>query len=181
MIDPADLFNPIPTCQPIGCDHGFHLPGCPYIETDDESNRYQMRKTDPQGRIPDRAYADDAGLDLATTQDADIMPNQPAMLPVGVAGALPTGTFGLILGRSSTWAKHKLMVMPSVIDVGWRGELFVSVWNPGPYRVKLQAGQRVAQIIVLPTWGGSVQEVGELPPHDRGLNGFGSSDAAHTG
>lgn len=131
--------------------------------------------------LPSRAYSDDAGLDLAITQDATVLVGDRALLPTGVAGALPPGTWGLIMGRSSTWAKRGLMVIPSVIDAGWRGELLVGVWNPphmqgGQGAVELKAGERIAQIVLLPAWQGAVMEVDRLPGHQRGLNGFGSSD-----
>lgn len=126
---------------------------------------------------PTRAYPDDAGLDLAASRAVEVEPGGRAMVPTSLAFALPTGMFGLILGRSSTWHKRNLMVIPAVIDAGWRGELFASVYNPGSEPVKIEAGERVAQYVLLPAWMGNLREVGplELPPHERGTNGFGSS------
>lgn len=144
---------------------------------DHDRLQYQFQLQHPDSVLPSRAYADDAGLDLTAVEDTTVYAGARAMLSTKVAGAPPVGTWGLILGRSSTWSKHGLMVIPVVVDGGWRGELFVSVYNPGPHVARIEAGQRVAQIVVLPIWQGQVQQVHALPAHERGLNGFGSSGA----
>jgi dUTP pyrophosphatase len=138
-------------------------------------------------------YAGDAGLDLALSEDVTIGPEGTVNAGTGVAVALPPGTFGWITGRSSTWARHGLIVMPGIIDEGWRGELRVLVYRPGHRRLgqvqpssrdraplHLEKGTRIAQLIVLPAILGSMQLVnlplGEaLPPGSRGEQGFGSS------
>lgn len=132
-------------------------------------------RADILSTVPTKAYEDDAGLDLAASADAVIPAGGRTLVPTGLKFALPTGTWGLILGRSSTWAKRELVVMPGVIDAGWRGELFVSLWNPGTEDAKIEIGERLAQYILLPAWAGRLQQVEELPAHARGENGFGSS------
>lgn len=130
----------------------------------------------PGAVLPNRAYADDAGFDLAATEDVTIGPLESALIPTGIGMAIPPGYFGLILGRSSAWAKYRVDVKLGVIDAGWRGDLFVSVHNPWPGRtVEVSKGDRLGQVLVLPVWLGPLHQVAELPPHERGVNGFGSS------
>lgn len=128
-----------------------------------------------EARLPSRAYPDDAGLDLASTENVVVMPNGRAMVKTDVRVALPPGTWGLITGRSSTWHKRGLLVIQSVIDVGWRGPLCVSVHNPYPDPVSVQAGERLGQLVILPAWQGKVEQAIDLVPHQRGTNGYGSS------
>lgn len=136
----------------------------------------------PRASMPTKAYPDDAGIDLAATDSLEIWPGQTANVPTGLAFAIPQGYWGLIQGRSSTWHRLRLMTMPAVIDAGWRGELFVALFHPGApladgmvEPVKIEAGQRVGQLIVLPAFASVLEYTDKLPPHQRGLNGFGSS------
>lgn len=124
---------------------------------------------------PGRAYPDDAGLDLAACEDKVIAPGGSALIRTGLKFALPAGHFGLIVGRSSAWAKRRLDVKLGVIDAGWRGELFISVKNDSDEKAEIKVGERIAQYIVLPAWLGNLAEVEVLTPHARGENGFGSS------
>lgn len=124
---------------------------------------------------PSRAYPDDAGLDLAACENVTVPAGGRALVRTGLRFALPPGTWGLIVGRSSTWAKRQLFVHLGVIDAGWRGELFVSVENRGDDEAKVEVGERLAQYVVLPAWSGQLVETDELSPHPRGENGFGSS------
>lgn len=140
------------------------LPGAlPYVRTHEAAS------------TPSKAYEDDAGLDLAACEPAVIPPGGRALIRTGLKFALPAGFWGLIVGRSSTWAKRGLDVKLGVIDAGWRGELFVSVHNPGTDEVKVEVGERLAQYILLPAWMGKLMQVASLPDHERGENGFGSS------
>jgi dUTP pyrophosphatase len=144
----------------------------------DKLAEYQIKLTDPQAVMPGRGYPDDAGLDLTVIEPGWVSVGGSATLRTGVAGALPDANgpmWGLIIGRSSTWSKHNLLVIPSVIDSGWRGELFVTVTNLGRNAVPIKAGTRLAQIVPLPAWSGKLTQVEELPEHDRGTNGFGST------
>lgn len=124
-----------------------------------------------------RAYAGDAGLDLAIAEDAVLRMGQYKMLRTGIWAAVPDGYWGFITGRSSAWSKYRLEVKTAVIDSGYRGELMVGVTNQNLSEVHLEAGTRLAQYVILPAFAGEVQEVDELPDHERGTNGYGSSGA----
>lgn len=161
--------NPIGTALALG--KLFDTP--PAVEPQQPVMPYVT--TDIAAFAPTKAYAGDAGLDLASVETVKIPSMGRALVKTGLAFALPEGTWGLIIGRSSTWFKRELMVMPGVIDVGWRGELFVSVYNPGASPVEIEFGDRLAQYIVLPAWQGVARQVPELPHGERGTSGFGSS------
>jgi len=136
------------------------------------------------GRLQGPPYASDCGLDLVTTRDELLRPGQTRNIPCGVSVSLPRGTFGWITARSSTWTKHGVLVIPGIIDEGWRGELLTLVYKPAaddmPHEAVLRRGTRLSQLIVLPNLlqGLHVTKVGcrgQLPASDRGERGFGSS------
>jgi dUTP pyrophosphatase len=126
---------------------------------------------------PTRAYDDDAGFDLYVSQTTTIEPGQFVDIPCSIAVELESDTWALLTGRSSTLRKHGLMVNQGIIDPGYRGELYAGVWNLSTQPVTIYAGDRVAQLILMPNWTSlhKLQEVETLTPHPRGENGFGSS------
>jgi dUTP pyrophosphatase len=130
------------------------------------------------GQLPTRAYPDDAGLDLYVSEDAVILPGQFQDIHCAVRVELPYWSWGLIIARSSTLRQLRLQVIPAVIDTGWRGELLVGVINTDQdAHVKVKAGYRLAQLIILDNGTRSVTPVQatELSVHPRGNNGFGST------
>jgi dUTP pyrophosphatase len=150
------------------------------------------------GAYIQRAYSDDCGLDLYVQPNlqpavlghrsgepvlfADagswvIAPGEFVDLPLGVAIQLPPATWAMLTGRSSTLRKRGLLVAQGIIDHGYRGPLFVEVWNLTDHDVLVEAGAKLAQLIVLPAWSGEVALVAELDDHPRGHRGFGSSGA----
>lgn len=132
-----------------------------------------------QAILPSKAYHDDAGFDLFACMDITIPPGTPTDVPTGIACELPEGTWGMIVGRSSTFRKRHLMVNMSVIDVGWRGDLFVNAVNLTQQPVEVKKGERIGQIIFLPNPGEAFNPVmaDSLRPHPRGEKGFGSTGA----
>ena len=127
---------------------------------------------------PEKAYSDDAGYDLITSATTVIPPHTFADVPSTVAGIEPpTGTWGFIVGRSSTLRKRGLLVNNGVIDYGWRGPLFAGVFNLTDKPVIVNRGERLAQYILIPTVRSELVPVGaeHLGYHPRGTNGFGSS------
>lgn len=122
-----------------------------------------------------RAYVGDAGLDLAISEDAMLMDGEYRMIPTGVRAAVPHGWWGFMHGRSSAWAKYGLDIRTAVIDSGYRGELMVGVTNRSGDVRYLKTGFRLAQYVLMPAFMGDVIEVEQLPEHERGENGYGSS------
>lgn len=124
--------------------------------------------------LPTRAHADDAGLDLYGLEDAIIGPQTGRMVRTGIAMELPPRHVGLIADRSSL-AKKGLKTAGGVIDAGYRGEIQVVLWNLSREEAHLKAGERIAQLMILPIATPAVQEVVELGQTARGSGGFGST------
>jgi len=132
-------------------------------------------------RIPQMAYAGDAGLDLATCEPIRLQPGERTLAPTGIAVAIPEGYAGFVQPRSGLAAKHGITVVnaPGLIDSGYRGEIKVVLLNTDARRTFVaDPGERIAQLVVLPVPRVSPAEVEELPQSERGARGFGSSQGA---
>jgi dUTP pyrophosphatase len=128
--------------------------------------------------VPSRAYAGDAGLDLASCEHVELAPGERALVGTGLAVAIPEGYVGFVQPRSGLAAKHGITIVntPGLIDSGYRGELKVTLLNTDarePFVV--EAGMRIAQLVVLEVPAVDPVEVDELPDSERGVRGFGSS------
>ncbi|AZA08724.1 dUTP diphosphatase [Corynebacterium pseudopelargi] len=134
----------------------------PYI-----TNRYPLRK----------AHADDAAYDLHNTgKITTIPPHHTTKIPTGIHAAIPQGHVGIIKDRSSIGAKG-LAVRGGVIDPGYTGEIIVLIQNNSPRSQVIQPGDRVAQLLVIPTSPVTPVEVKVLQDTQRGDGGFGSTGA----
>jgi dUTP pyrophosphatase len=102
----------------------------------------------PKAKLPDRAHAGDAGLDLYTCESVVIPVGQFRDVPCGIRLQLPVGTWALIKSRSSTLRVRGLLVSEAVIDNGYTGEIYVGVWNLGKVSAVVAEGERVAQLIL---------------------------------
>lgn len=128
-------------------------------------------------KLPTRGYTSDAGLDIYVSEDTTVEPHTFADVRSHTAVNLPPGHWGYLVGRSSTLRKKGLLVNPGVIDNGYTGELYSAVWNLTSQPVKIHAGERVAQLILMPniTPGFHPEWVNSVTESDRGDKGFGSS------
>lgn len=126
---------------------------------------------------PERNYDGDAGFDLYVTEDVEVPIGQFRDIPCGINVELPEGTWGLIIGRSSTLRIHNLMVTPGVIDNGYRGPLYAGVYNMGGAQFSAKRGMRLAQFIPFPLTAQKMTPrwVPLLSGSDRGSRGFGST------
>jgi dUTP pyrophosphatase len=130
--------------------------------------------------VPAQAYAGDAGLDLAAAEGVELAPGARAVVGTGLAVAIPEGYAGFVQPRSGLAARHGISVVnsPGLIDSGYRGEISVVLLNTDnaePFSV--EAGMRIAQLVVVPVPAVAVLETDELPGSERGVRGFGSSRA----
>jgi dUTP pyrophosphatase len=129
-------------------------------------------------RLPERAYAGDAGLDLATCEAVRLAPGERALVPTGLAVAIPEGYAGFVQPRSGLAARDGITVVnsPGLVDAGYRGEIHVVLLNTDRERTfTAEAGERIAQLVVLAVPELTLREVADLPPSERGVRGFGSS------
>lgn len=129
-------------------------------------------------QIPAYAYPGDAGLDLRAAEDITLMPFERALIPTGLAVAIPEGYAGFVVPRSGMALKRGLSLVntPGIIDSGYRGELKCIGINLDAHEpIQITAGERIAQLVLVPTPQAHVREVTSLTETSRGEGGFGSS------
>ena len=132
----------------------------------------------PEGELPSAQHHGDAGLDLRAAEGVTVKPGERAMVPTGVAVAIPDGHAGLVLPRSGLASKQGLTLAnaPGLIDAGYRGEVICAVVNLHPHEpVEISAGDRIAQLVIVAVPDVSARLVDELPESSRGTGGFGST------
>jgi dUTP pyrophosphatase len=137
-----------------------------------------FKQLDPSATLPASARAGDAGLDLRSAIDVEVGPGERALVPTGLAVAIPEGYAGLVLPRSGLATRQGLTLAnaPGLIDSGYRGELTCAVVNLDRNEpVSIQKGDRIAQLVVIPVPAVEPIWVEELPASERGERGFGST------
>jgi dUTP pyrophosphatase len=128
--------------------------------------------------LPERAYSGDAGFDLSTCERIELGPGERAVVPTGLAVAIPEGYAGFVQPRSGLAAREGISVVnsPGLIDSGYRGEIRVVLLNTDVgHTFVAEPGDRIAQLVVLSVPELELVEVDELPATERGVRGFGSS------
>lgn len=137
-----------------------------------------IKRLDPDLPLPARSHPGDAGVDLVAAADVDLAPGVRAVVPTGVAIALPDGYAAFVHPRSGLAARHGVTIVnaPGTVDAGYRGEIKVTLLNTDPAQaVRFQRGDRIAQLIIQRVATPVFHEVDSLPGSARGENGFGST------
>jgi dUTP diphosphatase len=137
-----------------------------------------IRKLRPDAVLPSRAYAGDAGIDLASCERVELPPGVRAVVGTGLAVAIPEGHAGFVQPRSGLALRHGLTIVntPGLVDAGYRGEIRVVLLNTDTREsFVVEPGMRIAQLVVVPVRTVDVVEVDELPESERSVRGFGSS------
>ena len=135
-------------------------------------------RLDPDLPLPAYAHPGDAGADLVTAVDLELAPGERAMVPTGVAIALPDGYAAFVHPRSGLAHRFGLGIVnaPGTVDAGYRGEIKVLLVNHDPSEpVRLRRGDRIAQLVVQQVERARFHEVTVLPGSDRGERGHGST------
>jgi dUTP pyrophosphatase len=135
-------------------------------------------RLDPAAALPTYALHGDAGADIVTTVDVWLAPGERAVVPTGVAIALPDGYAAFVHPRSGLAARAGMSLVnsPGTIDSGYRGEIKVIVINHDPvHGLELQRGDRIAQLVIQRVEQARFVEVDELPDSARGTGGHGST------
>ncbi|MBK0421272.1 dUTP diphosphatase [Leucobacter sp. CSA2] len=128
--------------------------------------------------VPGYAHPGDAGADLRSTETVELAPGERALVGTGIAIALPEGYAAFVVPRSGLAAKHGITVVnaPGTVDAGYRGEIKVTLLNTDRERsFRVEPGDRIAQVIVMPVSRAEFVPVAELPESARGTGGFGST------
>jgi len=137
-----------------------------------------VERVSAEAVLPTRAHAGDAGLDLYALETFTLAPQEGRVSRTGIAVALAEGTVGMICDRSSM-AKRGVKIAGGIVDAGYRGEIHVVLWNLSQAPVQVLAGDRVAQMLVVPIQTPAPRAVESLAQvtarTSRGENGFGSS------
>lgn len=147
-------------------------------ESDGQQPVLRLQRLDPDLPLPVRAHPTDAGVDLHSAHDCELAPGHRELVGTGVAIALPAGYVGLVHPRSGLAARAGLSIVnaPGTVDAGYRGEIKVNLINLDPSEtVRINRGDRIAQLIVQQVELWDVVEVESLDETDRGDGGHGST------
>ena len=142
----------------------------------------QVRRLRPAATVPAYQTAQSAGLDLTAAPEGGealvLAPLSRALVPTGISLAIPSGYEGQVRPRSGWALKHGITVLnsPGTIDADYRGEVQVLLINLGQEAVTIQAGDRIAQLVIAKVEQATLREVEVLDATERGSGGFG-----HTG
>ena len=137
-----------------------------------------VSRLDPGLPTPRYAHPGDAGADLYAREDVLLAPGQRALVPTGLAIALPTGYAAFVLPRSGLAARHGITIVnaPGTIDAGYRGEILVNLINTDTHEAfAITRGDRIAQVVVQRVSEAHFLEVVSLPGSQRGDNGHGAT------
>ena len=150
--------------------------------SEDPVLKVPLRRLQPGAKFPDRAYAGDAGYDLAAAESVVLAPGERAVIRTGIAIAVPNGYAGLVLPRSGLAVRHGISLVnaPGLIDPGYRGELIVPLINHDRVETfEVTAGMRIAQLVLVRAAEARFVSVELLDEgtDGRGGGGFGSSGA----
>lgn len=126
--------------------------------------------------MPTRAHAIDAGIDLMSPFDFNILPFASRIIPTGVHVQLPHGTCGLLVAKSGLNVK-KNITSTGLIDEGYTGEIVVKLQNNCHTTWTFKRGDKISQLVVLPVLYEEIEIVNEISGSERGDNGFGSTGA----
>lgn len=141
----------------------------------------ELKQLDHARGLPLPAYQSDlaAGLDLVAAVDMPLLlaPGERALVPTGLAMALPAGFEAQVRPRSGLAAKHGITVLntPGTIDADYRGEVKVILINLGDTTFEIVRGERIAQMVIAPVLQAVITEVETLSETERGAGGFGST------
>ncbi len=137
--------------------------------------KIKVKKLKPNATIPKYAHAGDAALDLHSTEHYIVKPGKRQLVSTGISMEFPEGYFASIRGRSGLALKKGIAILGGVIEYTYRGEYGVIVLNTGEEDFEINAGDRIAQVVIQPVATADIEEVEELTETVRGAGNFGST------
>jgi dUTP pyrophosphatase len=144
----------------------------------DERVELPVKRLDPDLALPRYAHEGDAGLDLCAAADVEIEPGRRALVPTGIAVAIPEGYAGFVQPRSGLALRHGLSFAntPGLVDSRYRGEIKIVAVNLDPDTpISISRGDKIAQLVIQPVAHAEPVEVADLDDTARGEGGFGST------
>lgn len=136
----------------------------------------KVKKLTETAKILTKAHSTDLGYDLYTDEEVTISAHDTVKVHTGVALKMPAGWGGFVKDRSSVASKRKLFTVSGVLDEPYTGELLIVIYNSTNSDVKIEKGEKIAQLVPIPTTNFNLVETDTLEETDRGMDGFGSSD-----
>ena len=143
-----------------------------------EKMSLKVKRLTETAKLPVKNQEGDMGYDIFSDEDITLTTNKKDKISTGIAIELPKGYGAFLVGRSGLTSKTLLRINLGVIDNGYRGELHIMndiIYKGSNETVRIEKGDKIAQLIVLPIFDGDVVEVNEVSKTDRGDKGFGSS------
>lgn len=134
-----------------------------------------VKKINPQAKLPEYAHANDAGMDLFCLEKISLAPGARQAVSTGIQMAIPEGYVGLIWDKSSVPFNYGVKTMAGVIDAGYRGEIKIMLINLSAETVSIEAGQKIAQMLIQPVIQAQIIETDDLTETARGTGAFGST------
>lgn len=134
-----------------------------------------FKKLTPNATIPHYVHPGDAGMDIVTTESRTLVPQEHYAFATGLSMELPEGTVALVWDKSGRAVKEGLKTMAGVIDSGYRGEIKIALLNTTNQPVVINAGEKIAQLLIQRVEQPEVHEATELSDTSRGAGGFGST------
>lgn len=124
--------------------------------------------------MPTRAHSTDAGLDLYAKEGQIVPAKESAEFDTGVHIQIPPGMAGLLVSKSGLNVKHDI-TSTGLIDEGYTGSIKVKLYNHGGYDYRVEAGDKISQLVILPVCKPELEVVESLEDTERGVGGFGST------
>jgi dUTP pyrophosphatase len=136
----------------------------------------KVKRLSDKALPPQKAHAGDLGYDLFSSEVTAIFPGETKVVKTGIAIQFPAGYGGFIKDRSSVATKKGLFTVAGVIDNGYIGEICIALYNGTESLIRVELGEKIAQLVLIPTVNFEIEEVTELVSADqRGEGGFGST------
>lgn len=137
--------------------------------------KIEIKKINPEAKIPTYANPKDAGMDFYSVVDINILPNKRVACDTGIAMAIPAGYVGLIWDKSGVAFNGGIKTMGGVIDSTYRGEIKIILKNLSDKEYAIKKGDKIAQMLIQKVEAPVIEEVGELDDTARGEGRFGST------
>lgn len=137
--------------------------------------KLEIKKLHPDAKLPTRAHADDAGLDMYSLEAITIAPGEKVALNTGIAMAIPTGYVGLMWDKGSVGVRGGVKTLGGVVDAAYRGDVIVGLVNLSKEPYIVEKGAKISQLLIQKVELPEVCEVSELDDTIRGEGAFGST------